>query len=137
MGWQGVLTFFAHKKWSIYRIFTILDLMMSKSAQFETAEQEVAEVAKALSHPARLAILKFLAGLEGCMCGDIVDELPLAQSTVSQHLKYLKEAGLIKGEISGLKSSYCLNTDALREFKSNLDALFGEIDARIERGRCC
>ena len=62
-------------------------------------ERELARLAKAIGHPARVQILRFLAGRTACMCGDIVDELPLAQSTVSQHLKILKEAGLIRGEV--------------------------------------
>ncbi len=111
--------------------------MVARSAEFPALEQDVAAIAKALSHPARISILKILAGLDGCMCGDIVEQLPLAQSTVSQHLKYLKEAGLIKGEVEGPKSNYCLDFEAMQTFKTNLDAVFEEIDAMKKRGTCC
>ena len=73
----------------------------TKSYEFTSRENKLARYAKALGHPARVAILKLLAGRQTCVCGDIVDELPLSQSTVSQHLKELKEAGLIRGEIEG------------------------------------
>ena len=81
----------------------------TKSYEFSSKENQLAKYAKALAHPARIAILKLLAGKSSCQCGDIVDELPLSQSTVSQHLKELKEAGLIKGEIEGAKVCYCID----------------------------
>jgi DNA-binding transcriptional ArsR family regulator len=80
-------------------------------------ERELARLAKAIGHPARVQILRFLAGRTACMCGDIVDELPLAQSTVSQHLKILKEAGLIRGEVDAPRVCYCLEPAALKRFK--------------------
>ena len=81
----------------------------TKSYEFSAKENRLARYAKALAHPARVAILKILASKASCQCGDIVDELPLSQSTVSQHLKELKEAGLIKGEIDGTKVCYCID----------------------------
>ena len=81
-------------------------------------ERELARLAKAIGHPARVQILRFLAGRTVCMCGDIVDELPLAQSTVSQHLKILKEAGLIRGEVDAPRVCYCLEPAALKRFKA-------------------
>jgi ArsR family transcriptional regulator len=72
---------------------------------------------KALSHPARIKILNFLKKKKTCICGDIVNELPLAQATVSQHLKVLKNAGFIKGEISGPSICYCINPDTIKKFK--------------------
>jgi ArsR family transcriptional regulator, arsenate/arsenite/antimonite-responsive transcriptional repressor len=87
------------------------------------ADQELAVLTKAVGHPARVAILRLLTRREGCVCGDIVDELPLAQSTVSQHLKVLKEAGLVKGEIDGPRVCYCVEPHALRRFKALVGGL--------------
>jgi ArsR family transcriptional regulator len=83
----------------------------------------LAGLCKALGHPARLAILRYLAGRSTCTCGDIVDQLPLAQSTVSQHLKVLKEAGLVVGEVEPPRVCYCLNRRALEELKRAVAAL--------------
>src|ERR1700686_3245324 len=87
----------------------------TKSLEFSVRENRLAKYAKALGHPARVAILKLLASKQTCICGDIVDELPLSQSTVSQHLKELKDAGLIKGEIEGAKVCYCID---IKEWKT-------------------
>ena len=111
--------------------------MISKSVEFAQDEQQIAAMAKALSHPARIAILKLLAAKQDCMCGDIVEELPLAQSTVSQHLKQLKDAGLIKGEIDGPKVCYCIDYKALAQFKTNLDRTFAQIDSIRVASGCC
>ncbi|MBK9335530.1 MAG: winged helix-turn-helix transcriptional regulator [Lewinellaceae bacterium] len=90
---------------------------------FGPFENEVADLAKALGHPARIAILKALAQRNSCVCGEIVDVLPLAQSTVSQHLKELKSAGLISGTVEGVKSCYCINWDVVARLKTLLDGL--------------
>jgi DNA-binding transcriptional ArsR family regulator len=82
---------------------------LAKLEEFTVRDNRVARYAKALAHPARIAILKFLIRERTCVCGDIVDELPLSQSTVSQHLKELKEAGLIQGEIDGPRVCYCID----------------------------
>ncbi len=87
------------------------------------ADEELATLAKALGHPTRVQILRLLVRREACICGDIVDELPLAQSTVSQHLKVLKEAGLIRGEIDGPRVCYCIEPRTLRRFKSLIGSL--------------
>ena len=89
----------------------------------EAADQELASLTKAVGHPARVAILRLLTHRESCVCGDIVDELPLAQSTVSQHLKVLKEAGLIKGEIDGPRVCYCIEPAGLRRLKALVGGL--------------
>ncbi len=81
------------------------------------ADEELAALAKAIGHPARVQILRILARRTACVCGDIVDELPLAQSTVSQHLKVLKEAGLIRGDVDGPRVCYCIEPRALRRLK--------------------
>lgn len=87
----------------------------------------VATITRALGHPARIAILKILAARNTCFCGDITDILPLAQSTVSQHLKALKSAGLIKGDVEGVRTCYCLNPDGIKELNSLLSELSGEL----------
>ncbi|MCC5914453.1 MAG: winged helix-turn-helix transcriptional regulator [Balneolaceae bacterium] len=86
-----------------------------------------AEIAKALGHPARIAILKILAERSTCFCGDITEILPLAQSTVSQHLKALKSAGLITGEVEGVRTCYCLNPEGVRELQLQLSELSNEL----------
>jgi ArsR family transcriptional regulator, arsenate/arsenite/antimonite-responsive transcriptional repressor len=95
-----------------------------KHEAFQTEEIELAELAKALAHPARIAILKELARRQSCICGEIVEVLPLAQSTVSQHLRELKDAGLIQGTVEGAKSCYCINPEAFRRFEHLLKTFF-------------
>lgn len=80
-------------------------------------EQELADLAKAIGHPARVRIMKLLIERNACVCGDIVGEIPLAQSTVSQHLKQLKDAGLVQGEIDGPRVCYCVEPQALKRLK--------------------
>ncbi|HVN57863.1 MAG TPA: metalloregulator ArsR/SmtB family transcription factor [Bacteroidales bacterium] len=100
---------------------------MNKAGNFEESLQKIARVAKVLSHPARLAILKYLAESRTCISGDISDYIPLGRTTVSQHLKELKDAGLIKGEIEGLKINYCLNCNNIRTYVNMFDDFFKEI----------
>jgi DNA-binding transcriptional ArsR family regulator len=107
---------------------------LTKSYEFGTKENRIARYAKALGHPARIAILKLLAGRQTCVCGDIVDELPLSQSTVSQHLKELKDAGLIQGEIEGARVCYCINP---KEWKAAQALLNGLFDTYKKGGSCC
>ncbi len=87
------------------------------------ADEELALLTKAVGHPARVQILRLLVRRESCICGDIVDELPLAQSTVSQHLKVLKEAGLIRGDVDGPRVCYCVEPRALRRLKALVGSL--------------
>ena len=87
------------------------------------ADGELAELTKAIGHPARVRILRILARKDGCVCGEIVEELPLAQSTVSQHLKILKDCGLIRGDVDGPRVCYCIDPRALRRFKALVGAL--------------
>ena len=87
------------------------------------ADLELATLAKALGHPARVQIVRLLARRDTCVCGDIVEELPLSQSTVSQHLKVLKEAGIIRGEIDGPRVCYCLNPRTLRRLRALISSL--------------
>ncbi len=105
---------------------------LSKTEDFTKTQNEVANIAKALGHPARIAILQYLAEKKSCVCGDIVDELPLSQSTVSQHLKELKKVGLIKGEIEGPSVCYCIDSKALIKAKKLLGDLLQGVQAS-----CC
>jgi len=111
-------------------------MAVHKKEEFTQKEQDLANIAKAISHPARIAILKVLARRNECICGDIVDELPLAQSTVSQHLKELKNAGLISGTIDGPRSCYCINWKAFEKFNSEFNTLFDTLKIRNEKA-CC
>jgi DNA-binding transcriptional ArsR family regulator len=97
---------------------------LSKTEEFTKAQNYVASLAKALGHPARIAILQFLASQKSCVCGDIVNELPLSQSTVSQHLKELKKVGLIKGDIEGPSVCYCIDAKAWGKAKTLVAGLF-------------
>src|SRR6476620_11623584 len=106
----------------------------TKSYEFGVKENKLAKYAKALAHPARVSILKLLATKNTCQCGDIVDELPLSQSTVSQHLKELKAAGLIKGEIEGAKVCYCIDAKAWKSAQVSLNQLF---DLFVADAACC
>ena len=98
-----------------------------KKNEFGKRKQLLARYAKAISHPARIAILRLLAQKGSCNCNEVVDEMPLSQSTVSQHLKELKNAGLIEGTIDGPKSCYCLNKEAIHEFEHEMNRLLGNI----------
>jgi ArsR family transcriptional regulator len=97
-------------------------------SSLSAADRETATLARALGHPARVAILRLLLERGECVCGGIVDAVPLAQSTVSQHLKYLKNAGLIRGEVEGPRVCYCANPSAVRR----LEQLIGALGARPE-----
>jgi len=99
---------------------------LTKTEEFTRNQNDLALLTKALGHPARIAILQFLASQESCVCGDIVDELPLSQSTVSQHLKELKTAGLIKGSIEGPSVCYCIDADAWNRAKKKLTVFFDQ-----------
>ncbi|MEM1044010.1 MAG: metalloregulator ArsR/SmtB family transcription factor [Bacteroidota bacterium] len=105
-----------------------------KTDVFDPADVALAARLKALAHPARLGILRTLAERDTCLCGDLVEVLPLAQATVSQHLRALREAGLIQGETDGPRSCYCLDADALRRVHETVEALFGGLDCRCD---CC
>ncbi len=97
---------------------------MNKAENFEDSLQEISRFAKVLSHPARLAILKYLAETKSCISGDISDFLPLGRTTVSQHLKELRDIGLIHGEIDGLKINYCLCSDKIEKYLGLFEDFF-------------
>jgi len=103
---------------------------MIKPEVFDNELQELANFAKVISHPARLAILKYLAETKTCISGDISDKLPLSRTTVSQHLKELRDSGLIHGEIDGLKINYCLCGSSIEEKLAKFDDFFSKIDCK-------
>ncbi len=107
----------------------------TKTEYFTDKQNEIAVLTKALGHPARIAIMEYLLKVDACICGDIVNELPLAQPTVSQHLKELKNAGLIKGNIEGNAVCYCVNEKVLNK----LQIYFGNITSKLEKKKknCC
>jgi DNA-binding transcriptional ArsR family regulator len=111
-------------------------MAIHKKEAFSKKEQDLAEFAKALAHPARIAILKVLAQHNECICGEIVDVLPLAQSTVSQHLKELKNAGLINGVVDGPRSCYCINWKAFEKFNEEFSFLFKNLKL-TKMQSCC
>ena len=111
-------------------------MAINKRTEFSEQDQELAAFAKAISHPARIAILEFLANQNSCICGDIVEELPLAQSTVSQHLKELQNAGLIKGTIEGPKTCYCIDTDSYERLSNKLKKHLDSI-IQVNQTNCC
>lgn len=111
-------------------------MAIHKKQEFTQKEQDLANFAKAMAHPARIAILKVLAQRNECICGEIVELLPLAQSTVSQHLKELKNAGLITGSIDGPRSCYCINWKAFEKFKGEFNILFTNLKVKNEKA-CC
>jgi len=106
----------------------------TKSEEFTLKDNRIANCAKALAHPARIAVLKLLIQKQACICGDIVDELPLSQSTVSQHLKELKQSGLIKGNIEGARVCYCIDEKEWKIAKETINQLF---DSCKGTSNCC
>lgn len=102
----------------------------SKTAHFSDRQNQMASIAKALGHPARIAILEFLTRTDACICGDIVNVLSLSQPTVSQHLKELKDVGLIQGSVEGASICYCVNQKTLTLLKDYIDSMF-------DSKKCC
>jgi ArsR family transcriptional regulator len=108
---------------------------ITKSDHFTENQNAIAIIAKALGHPARIAIIEYLLHVETCICGDIVNELPLAQPTISQHLKELKNAGLIKGEIEGKSICYCIDQEGIKKIQN----YFSNIERKLadKKINCC
>jgi ArsR family transcriptional regulator len=105
----------------------------SKTGYFTDKQNSIATLSKALGHPARVAIMEYLMKVDDCICGDIVDELPLSQPTISQHLKELKTAGLIKDSVDGNAICYCIDERAI----TKLQNYFTGISARLEKKKNC
>ena len=108
------------------------DMVQSKTELFDKELAEMAVIFKALAHPARLRILQFLAETQTCITGDISDELPLGRTTVNQHLKELKDAGLIQGHIEGVKTKYCLEPQKIKKLKALLNGFLEELEPKKE-----
>ena len=106
-----------------------------KNIDYTNTDLVIAKYTKALAHPARVAIMQLLLSRATCVCGDIVDELPISQSTVSQHLKELKEAGLIKGDIEGTSVCYCVNESEWQKAKLILSEFLNK--KIIKKEKCC
>lgn len=111
--------------------------IQTKAALFEADLARLATWSRALSHPARLEILRVLGRRGTCICGELVDELPLAQASVSRHLKALKDAGLISGEIDGPRSCYCLNYSAIAALREQMTHFLDGIPQPDEPLECC
>ena len=107
---------------------------LTKSDLFTKQQNELAGMAKAIAHPARIAILQHLVKKNACVCGDLVEELGLAQATTSQHLKELKNAGIIQGNIEGVSVCYCINPKVWKQYKELFSVFFREIAAAEN---CC
>lgn len=105
----------------------------TKTEHFTDQQNQIAIIAKALGHPARIAIIEYLMKVNECICGDIVNELPLAQPTVSQHLKELKNAGIIKGNIEGNSICYCIDEKTI----DILNVYFSKIVQTVSKNKCC
>lgn len=114
-------------------------MALNKKEEFKKKEIELANFAKAIGHPARVAILKEIAEKDMCICGEIVEVLPLAQSTVSQHLKELLKAGLLQGTIDGTKSCYCINWNTFDKFAAGFNDFFNKAKIKSEnfKNKCC
>lgn len=111
-------------------------MALQRITDFPDRDLKIADFAKALSHPARLAILKVLAEKKECICGELVEDLPLAQSTVSQHLKALKEIGLIKGTIDGPRSRYCIDWKVFERYQREIGS-WSEKMLKLRQDNCC
>jgi predicted transcriptional regulator len=107
---------------------------LTKTEIFTAEQNRLATMLKAMAHPARIAILQYIINANACICGDLVDELGLAQATISQHLKELKNAGLIQGTIEGVSVCYCIEPDAWKLLSTQLGSFFG---AYTDRKNCC
>jgi len=106
----------------------------TKTEHYSDVQNDIAKIAKALGHPARIAVIEYLIKVNACICGDIVNELPLAQPTVSQHLKELKNAGIIKGEVEGNSVCYCIDKKALEKIIGYFSEALAKLQDQVE---CC
>ncbi|MCE9598759.1 MAG: metalloregulator ArsR/SmtB family transcription factor [Spirochaetia bacterium] len=111
--------------------------MINKASEFPAALAQLAEFAKAFSHPARIRILKTIGKRGECICGELVDVMPLAQSTVSQHLRELKSVGLIRGETEGVTSCYCIDWKTMNRYRSMMNDFFQEMESCQKSQDCC
>jgi ArsR family transcriptional regulator len=115
--------------------YKYITMGVTKTEHFTVEQNELAILAKAIGHPARIAIIEYLLKMDSCICGDIVNVLPLAQPTVSQHLKELKNAGLIKGNVEGNSACYCINEVGFEKIKGFFQLISSYIDKK--KNNCC
>ncbi len=108
----------------------------TKTQHFTEEQNEIATLLKALAHPARIAIIEYLLSVDACICNDIVAEINLAQPTVSQHLKELKNAGIIQGEVEGKSICYCINPESFKKMEKFIDQIFYKIHEQ-NNSKCC
>jgi DNA-binding transcriptional ArsR family regulator len=133
------ITYFLRKFWwseKLNRNFAIEGNAMgtTKTEMFTRRQNQLAEMLKAMAHPARIAILQQLIKVNACICGDLVEETGLAQATISQHLKELKSVGLIRGTVEGTSVCYCIDPKVWKQFKGELDLLFSSYKGGTD---CC
>jgi|TARA_B110000902_G_scaffold125029_1_gene145923 DNA-binding transcriptional ArsR family regulator len=107
---------------------------ITKTDIFSQTQNELASIAKVLGHPARIAILQYIIATKACICGDLVNEIGLAQPTISQHLKELKNIGIIQGTIEGTSVCYCINNNRWTEIKTTLEGFF---NLELTDSNCC
>ncbi len=107
---------------------------ITKTEHFSEEQNEIAVLLKALAHPARIAIVEYLLSVDTCICNDIVAELPLAQATVSQHIKALKNSGIIQGTVEGKAICYCLNPETFKKMEHFMGQIFHKIE---QQNNCC
>lgn len=107
---------------------------ITKTEEFSEVQNKIARIAKVLAHPARVAILQYLIEKKSCYCGGLVEEMPLSQATISQHLKELKNIGLIKGEIEGPRMCYCINEEVWKDCRLTMETLF---NLSLGSANCC
>lgn len=107
----------------------------TKTTLFTKQQNDIANMAKAIAHPARIAILQYLVKKNACVCGDLVEELGLAQATTSQHLKELKQAGIIQGSIEGTSVCYCIDPAVWKQYKNLFNTFFKDVD--LQGAKCC
>lgn len=125
---------FLLKTFIVILLYSIFAMGLTKTDLYTEEVNEIAGLMKALAHPARVAIVNHLLKVNSCICGDIVNELSLAQPTVSQHLKELKSYGIIKGEIEGTSICYCLNMDAIEKIYVYLSSIKNTLK---QKSNCC
>jgi ArsR family transcriptional regulator, arsenate/arsenite/antimonite-responsive transcriptional repressor len=112
-----------------------INMGITKTAIYTDKQNEIASVAKVLGHPARIAILEHLLKVKSCICGDLVQEIGLAQATISQHLREMKQIGLIKGSIEGTSVCYCINPDTWKQVQAIFDDFLIDLDPDTDQ--CC
>ena len=110
---------------------------ITKSELFKKRQNKIANLAKTFDHPARVAIIEHLLTNNTCICNDLVDVLPLSQSTITQHLKELKNAGLVEGSVDGPRTCYCINWKAFEKFSNEIGSLFLSLKAKNDRACNC